>query len=478
MTTFLLLLFSCVGVTAHTQAADTPSADATDSEVQGPNFVVIFCDDLGYGDLSCYGHPTIQTPNLDQMAGQGMRATQFYVAASVCTPSRAALMTGRYPIRTGMCGKRRVLFPNSVGGLPASETTIAEMLRSTGYQTSMVGKWHLGHRAEYLPTEHGFDRYFGIPYSNDMDRVPTDDPNRKGRKGMMDPRYTEYNVPLLEGSTAKGCREVERPTVQTTLTKRYTQRAIDEIVRMKDDRFFLYLAHSLPHVPLFRSDDFVGRSAAGIYGDVIEEIDHGVGRILQTLHDEGLAENTLVVFTSDNGPWLVFESHGGSSGPLRNGKGTTFEGGMRVPGIFWMPGTIQPGRIDSGLSSTLDLLPTFAAMAGATPPETKLDGYDLSDWLKGDQPSARKEMFYYRDTRLMAVRSGDHKAHLITQDSYVRGSGTATPHDPPLIFDLSIDLRERNDIAAKRSDLVQHFAKLREHHESAMQRPESQLDRK
>ena len=442
-----------------------------------PNFVVIFCDDLGYGDLGCFGHPTIQTPHLDAMASEGLLATQFYVAASVCTPSRAGLMTGRYPIRNGMCGKRRVLFPDSIGGLPQSETTLATMLGDSGYATSMVGKWHLGHLPEYLPTSHGFDRYYGIPYSNDMDRVASDDPEKKGRKVFWNAMPSDFNVPMFEGTAVAGCEIVERPVDQTTLTHRYTDRAISEIERMKDEPFFLYLAHSLPHVPLFRSDAFVGHSAAGIYGDVIEEIDHGVGQIMETLKKLELDSKTLVVFTSDNGPWLVFNDHGGSAGPLRNGKGTTFEGGMRVPALFWMPGRIEAGRRDSGLSSTLDLLPTFAAMSGAAPPEKSLDGYDLSPWLFDASESPRHEMFFYRDVRLMAIRSDHHKAHYITQDSYVRDS-RPTEHDPPLVFDLSIDLRERNDVGQQHPELVERFAKLRTKHESTLEATESQLDRK
>ena len=468
----LLCLTGLFAIVANVRADDGEAATA-----DRPNFVVIFCDDLGYGDLGCFGHPTIQTPALDAMASEGLLATQFYVAASVCTPSRAGLMTGRYPIRTGMCGKRRVLFPDSIGGLPKSETTIATMLRESGYATSMVGKWHLGHRPEYLPTSHGFDRYYGIPYSNDMDRVASDDPDKKGRKVFWNAMPSDFNVPMLEGTAKAGCEIVERPVDQTTLTRRYTDRAIAEIERMRGEPFFLYLAHSLPHVPLFRSDAFVGHSAAGIYGDVIEEIDHGVGRILQTLRTLELDSKTLVVFTSDNGPWLVFNDHGGSAGPLRNGKGTTFEGGMRVPALFWMPGRIAAARRDSGLSSTLDLLPTFAAMSGASPPDKTLDGYDLSGWLFDAAPSPRHEMFFYRDVRLMAIRSDNHKAHYITQDSYVRDSRPTT-HDPPLVFDLRIDLRERNDLSTQSPEWTERFAELRKRHEATLEPPESQLDRK
>lgn len=450
------------------------------SAADRPNFVVIFCDDLGYGDLSCYGHPTIQTPHLDTMAAEGTRATQFYVAASVCTPSRAALLTGRYPVRTGLWGKRRVLFPDSVGGMPDRELTMAELLRDAGYSTAMVGKWHLGHLPEYLPTSHGFDQYYGIPYSNDMDKVGSNDPEKKGRKVFNDPDWKDFNVPLMSGTAADGCEIIERPVVQTTITERYTEKSIEYLNGVDaDEPFFLYLAHSLPHVPLFRSEAFEGHSRAGLYGDVIEEIDAGVGRILQTLRDRNLDQNTLVVFTSDNGPWLTFRDQGGSAGCLRDGKGTTFDGGMRVPGIFWMPGTIPAGRIAPGLSSTLDLLPTFAAMAGAeVPGDRVLDGFDQSAWLTGNEPSARKSMFFYRDHRLMAIRHGDHKAHFITQTSYVPKRRAPQVHQPPLLYDLAIDLREQNDVAAQSPEILEAIAKVREQHEAAMEPAASQLDRK
>ncbi|MCG8652782.1 MAG: sulfatase, partial [Pirellulales bacterium] len=441
-----------------------------------PNFVIIFCDDLGWGDLSCFGHPTIATPELDRMAAEGTRMTQFYVAASVCTPSRAALMTGRYPARIGMCGKRRVLFPNSIGGIQPGEVTIAETLKSAGYQTAMVGKWHLGHLPEYLPTRHGFDRYYGIPYSNDMDNVAPK--SLRGRAVFQNPDWRHFNVPLLEGTSADGVDQIERPTDQRTITRRYTVKAVEFIREQKDQPFFLYLAHSLPHVPLFRSDSFAGHSRAGLYGDVIEEIDWSVGQVLQTLRDQGIAEKTMVVFTSDNGPWLTFGDHGGSAGPLRNGKGTTFEGGMRVPGLFWMPQTIPAGVTNASLCSTLDLLPTFAAMAGASLPENRvLDGFDLTGMLVEQRPSPRKSMFYYRDYRLMAVRHGRYKAHYITQDSYVPGSKQATTHDVPLLYDLEVDLGEARNLAAKRPAVLAEIAKVKADHEASMKFTASQLDR-
>ena len=452
-------------------------AAAIAKDAPPPNFVIIFCDDLGWGDLTCYGHPTIATPHLDRMASEGTRMTQFYVASSVCTPSRAALMTGRYPARIGMCGRRRVLFPDSIGGLQRDETTIAEVLKPLGYATAMVGKWHLGHHPEYLPTEHGFDSYFGIPYSNDMDNVAPPE-IRKNRGAFNDPKIEYFNVPLLSG--AKGnIKQLERPCDQTTITRRYAEKSVEFIRESKDKPFFLYLAHSLPHVPLFRHQSFDGHSRAGLYGDVIEEIDWTVGRVLDTIRDLKLEQRTMVVFTSDNGPWLTFGDHGGSAGPLRNGKGTTYEGGMRVPGIFWRPGTIQSGVTTAELGCTLDLLPTIASLAGAKlPRDLVLDGFDLSAMLGGHGGSPRKSMFFYRDYRLMAIRHGRYKAHYITQDSYVPGSNQATTHDPPLIYDLETDIGEKRNIANKNPDLVLMINKATAKHQAAMKFKDSQLDRK
>lgn len=432
-----------------------------------PNIVVIFCDDLGYGDLGCYGHPTIRTPNLDRMASQGQRWTNFYAAAPVCTPSRAALMTGRLPPRNGMCSDtRRVLFPNSAGGLPPEEITLAETLKAAGYVTACVGKWHLGHLPQYLPTSQGFDSYFGIPYSNDMDRVPG---APKGRGIFWDPKVEYWNVPLMRDQEI-----VERPADQTTITRRYADETIRLIKANKDKPFFIYLAHNLPHVPLFASDAFHDRSLRGLYGDVVEEIDNGVGRILGTIAELGLDRKTLVVFTSDNGPWLLFDQLGGSAGLLRDGKGSTWEGGMREPGIFWWPGTIRPAVVQD-LGSTLDLLPTLTRLAGAEPPTDRvLDGYDISPALLATGPSPRKVMFYYRDTQLYAVRKGPFKAHLITRTGY--GKDKAIKHDPPLLFQLNQDPSEQFNVADKYPDVVADLLKEVELHRAGMKPGKPQLD--
>ena len=434
-----------------------------------PNVVVIFCDDLGYGDLACFGHPTIATPNLDRMASQGQKWTEFYVAASVCTPSRAALQTGRYPIRNGMCSdRRRVLFPDSTGGLPASEITIGELLKAQGYSTHAIGKWHLGHLPEYLPTRHGYDSYFGIPYSNDMDAVKE---SPKDRSRFWEPKNEYWDLPLLRDE-----RVIERPTDQHTITRRYTEEAVKRIREHKQQPFFIYLAHNLPHVPLFVSDEFSETSRRGLYGDVIEEIDWSVGQVLQSLRDEGLAENTLVVFTSDNGPWLTFDTHGGSAGLLRDGKGSTWEGGMREPTIFWWPGKIQPGVVRE-MGSTLDLLPTFAALAGTTPPTDRtLDGYDLGPTLLNNLPSPRQLMFYYHGQEVFAARQGMYKAHFKTKTSYT-SQREAVSHNPPLLYHLGHDPSEKYDVALEHLDLIDDIRRLKAEHEATIVPVENQLER-
>ena len=439
-----------------------------------PNFIIIFCDDLGYGDLGCYGHPTIRTPYLDRLAGEGQRWTSFYVGASVCTPSRAALLTGKLPIRNGMMSaKRRVLFPDSVGGLPASETTIAQLLQGVGYSTAAVGKWHLGHLPEYLPEQHGFDSYWGIPYSNDMDPV-RDFPNYR-KQALKKPNFVapieQFNVPILHGT-----REIERPANQHTLTKRYTERVIDFIKANQEQPFFLYYAQSYPHIPLFAGKEFRGKSRRGLYGDVIEEIDGSVGQIVQTLEDLDLAKNTMVVFTSDNGPWLSMGFHSGSAGPFRQGKGTTYEGGMRVPTIFWWPDRIQP-CVQMQMGATLDLLPTICSLADVTlPKNTSFDGYDLSNLLVGDtQNSPRQEIFFWREEELYAVRIGPWKAHFVTKGCYGIGS-KREEHSPPLLYNLDNDPAEKYNLAAIYPDVVARIESAAATHKQSLDPVETRVD--
>jgi arylsulfatase A-like enzyme len=331
-----------------------------------PNIVLILADDLGYGDIGIFGAKDIRTPNIDGLANKGIKFTEFYCPSPVCSPTRAGLLTGRYPRRMGIDG---VFFPESFTGIPASEVTMAEALKEQGYATSIVGKWHLGHHKQYLPLQNGFDEYFGIPYSNDM----------MGTVYMRGDEVVEYKVD------------------QRYTTKTYTEEATKFIGKNKNKPFFLYLAHSMPHVPLYASPEFEGKSKRGLYGDVIEELDWSVGQVLQALQQHGIAENTLVIFTSDNGPWMAFDVEGGSPGPLREGKQTTFEGGMRVPTVAYWPGKIKAGSVYDNIATQFDFFPTFMKMAGAAnyQPKNPLDGEDIMPVLTGKGKRKGDELLYY-----------------------------------------------------------------------------------
>lgn len=453
-----------IGITA------TQSVSALEkSQNNPPNFIIILVDDMGYGDLGIYGNPNINTPNLDRMANEGQKWTNFYVAASVSTPSRAGLLTGRLPIRSGMCSsKRRVLFPDSNGGLPQSEITIAKALKTKGYHTSAIGKWHLGHKASYLPIHHGFDSYFGIPYSNDMDKVD----KTNYFQIAEEEHYQSYNVPLMRDD-----KIIERPANQLTITKRYTEEAIKKIKEYKNKPFFIYLAHSLPHIPLFRSGDFKGISKAGIYGDVVEEIDWSVGEILKTLKGEGIDENTMVIFTSDNGPWQVYKTHGGSSGLLKGSKGGTFEGGMRVPCIMRWPGKIK-SKVVRELGTTMDLFPTFCHLTGIKLPDDRIyDGYDISPIIFGMGKTVRDVVFFYRGTEVYAIRKGKYKAHFITQAEYGEESKIKIVHDIPLLFNLDVDPSEKYDISKEHPEVITEIKRILTEHNATVVPVENQLEK-
>lgn len=444
---------------------------AEPATVQKPNIVIILADDLGWGDLGCYGHPSIRTPNLDRLAAEGMRFTDFYSAAEVCTPSRAALLTGRYPIRSGMCHDQyRVLRRNASGGLPAGEITLAQALKSRAYATACIGKWHLGNYANdpaHHPRHHGFDFYFGLPHSNDMNPTPA---APKGATSRLDQQAEWWAAPLYRNEEL-----IECPADQTTLTRRYTEEAVKFIHEHRSGPFFLYLAHTFPHVPLFASAKFGGQSRRGLYGDVVEELDWSVGQVREALHREGLDRNTLVFFTSDNGPWLIQGEAGGSAGPLREGKGSTWEGGMREPGIAWWPGRIQAGVVNHQLACTMDLFTTCLKLAGAEIPQDRIiDGVDMAPLLFGTGPSQRSIFFYYRGTQLYAARNHEFKAHFRTRSGY--GADPVALHDPPLLFQLCHDPGERFNVASNHLDVITGILKERARHQETVTPVKSQLE--
>jgi len=407
-----------------------------------PNYVLIFCDDLGYGDLGCYGSTKNRTPRIDAMAKEGMRFTSFLSSSPVCTPSRASLLAGCYARRVGMHEDftgHWVLIPRSRRGMRADELTLPEMLKSKGYATACIGKWHLGDQPPHLPTAHGFDEYYGIPYSNDMASARRGDPP----------------LPLIQDT-----KVIEAPANQATLTKRYTREAIQFIERNKSKPFFLYLPHTFPHLPLFASREFHGKSANGRYGDSVEEIDWSTGKILDALKQHDLDKNTLVIFTSDNGS---NGRNGGSNAPLSGSKGGTMEGGMRVPMIARWPGRIPAGGTCNELSSTMDFLPTFAALSGGLLSANKIDGHDITPLLTGTKGAASpyEVFYYYRRRQLQAVRWGDWKWHLPLANTFPNWT-TANQKGrgrPGKLVNLKTDLAEKVDVTAANPKVM---AKMRE----------------
>jgi arylsulfatase len=367
-----------------------------------PNVVIVFTDDQGYGDVGCYGATGFQTPNLDQLASEGMRFTNFYSAQPVCSASRAGLLTGCYPNRIGISG---ALFPHHEVGLNPKEWTIAEMLKEKGYATAIFGKWHLGHHQEFLPLQHGFDEYLGVPYSNDMWPIKVDGTRFEQGKG----RSSYPDLPLVEGNEV--VEEITTLAGQDKLTTLYTEKAVDFINRHANQPFFVYVPHSMPHVPLGVSDKFRGKSEQGMYGDVMMEIDWSVGQIMKALEANGIADNTIVIFTTDNGPWLNYGNHAGSAGGLREGKTTSWEGGQRVPFIVRWPGEIPEGTICNNLACAIDILPTLTGIVGGKLSENKIDGVDVSALWKGNQEARPREsiLFYYGKNHLNGVRKGNWK---------------------------------------------------------------------
>ncbi len=399
------------------------SSLAAAAPTRPPNIVMIYADDLGYGDLGCYGSP-LSTPNLNQMAAEGVRFTQFYSANPVCSPSRAALLTGRYPTRVGV---PRVLFPYDKVGLPDSEMTLAQVLKQREYKTMCIGKWHLGHLPQFLPTNRGFDEYFGIPYSNDMN-----------------PRPLLHNTETLE-----------EPARLETLTPRYTEQALRFIDRSKDSPFFLYMPHTYPHIPLAASARFRGKSKAGLYGDVIEELDWSVGQVLGALKKHSLDANTLVMFSSDNGPWYQ-----GSPGRLRGRKGSTYEGGVREPFLARWPGRIPAGKVCRGVGSTMDVLPTVAHLAGAPLPKKPLDGIDIWPLLAGEKPSIeREELLYFDNLSVQCARWGKWKLHVARYNTMAYnpapvGGRHNLPLAAPELYDIENDPDESYDMAPENPQVV------------------------
>ena len=429
----LTLLVLCAQALTALHAADSPK----------PNVVLIFIDDMGYGDIGPFGSTKNRTPNLDQMAREGMKLTSFY-AAPVCSVSRAQVMTGCYGQRVSIPG---VFGPGSANGISKDEHTVAELMKAQGYATKCIGKWHLGDQPEFLPTRHGFDEYFGLPYSNDMMK------KAKVNGQLVVPLVRDEKVlELLTGDD------------QDRLTERYTDEAVKFITENKSRPFFLYLPHTAVHTPIHPGEKFRDHSKNGRFGDWVEEVDWSVGRVLDTLRELKLAENTLVMFSSDNGPWLIKGTDGGEAGPLRGGKATTWEGGVREPTLAWWPGKIAAGSVCDAVAGNIDFLPTFVKVAGGTvPTDRKIDGKDISPLLLGQtKESPHEARYYYAHYQLQAVRAGPWKLAIAPQSDGLGKGGPPVPAslDKPRLYNLDTDIGERTDVAAEHADVVNRLKAL------------------
>lgn len=414
------------------------SLTAYSAKERPPNIIFIFADDLGYGDLSSFGATDINTPNIDRLGKEGIKFTDFYSASSVCSPARAALLTGRMPQRMGLNG---VFFPNSLHGMPPEEVTIAEVLKQKGYTTGIVGKWHLGHHHQYLPLQQGFDEYFGIPFSNDM-------------KGVV----------YLRGN------DVEQKTVDQSLTTRtYTKESVDFIEKHQAKPFFLYVSHNMPHTPIYASEPFLGTSNRGLYGDVIQELDWSVGKIIQKVEQLGLLENTLIIFSSDNGPWLAKKEHGGSPGILREGKMYTFEGGMRIPTLAMWKSKIEPGRVYQKPATQMDWFPTFASITNASLNKNiPIDGVDITNLLLGKDTRNDDTFIYYDYATLEGYRSGDWKLKLPYKGfKGAHWKHAVAAHDLSL-FNLKNDPGEKHNLIDQYPDKAKELTSLMHTHAQSL----------
>lgn len=427
-----------------------------------PNIVLIFIDDMGYADLGCFGARGYETPHLDKLAGKGMKFTNFHASTAVCSASRASLLTGCYPTRVDVHG---AYFPNSKRGLNPDELTIAELLKEKGYARAVYGKWHLGDQKEFLPLQQGFDEYVGLPYSNDMwpvdyDGIPVDQKENptKPSKNQFPP------LPLIEGNEKIG--EINTLEDQGELTTLYTEKAVDFIKRNREQPFFLYLPHSMVHVPIAVSEKFKGKSEQGLFGDVMMELDWSIGEVMKALKENGLEKNTLVIFTSDNGPWMNYGNHAGSAGIFREGKGSMWEGGHRVPTIMSWKGTIPEGIVMNQLASTIDILPTLAAICGIELPENKIDGINILPNMLGEDVSIRDEYWCYYSGELRAVRKGSWKLyfpHMYRSylDVEPGKDGYPGPYDKKVcgteLYNLEKDPSEHKDLAAEYPEIVKEL---------------------